>query len=86
MSVDIELLFSSCPEIGGFSGGCQALLEKLMAITSPMDFDNDFANDEELDSLEQELDRMDIKSPNVESFKQIVVALKEKKARGFIFI
>jgi hypothetical protein len=86
MPVNIELLFNNCPEVAGFSEGCQALLEKLMTITSPMDFNNDFASDEELDRLEQELDRLDTKNPNVESFKKIVVDLKEKKANGFIFI
>lgn len=86
MPVNIERLYENCPEMNGFDESCQALLEKLMTVTSPMDFGDDFASDEELDRLEQELDRLDVRNPNIVKIKQIVMGLKAKQALGTIFI
>lgn len=52
------------------------LLDKLMAIDNPMDFDDDFATDEELEALESALDNLEIGLPEAIQFKQHMVTAR----------
>ncbi len=86
MPVNIGRLFDSCPEIPGFQEKHEVLLENILSISNPMDFDKDFASDDELDELELAIDRLGINNPNTGKFKKIIDNLKAKRAFTSVFI
>ena len=86
MSIDVFKFYDDCLEIGGFSEQNGILLDKIMNISNPMDFNDDFANDEELDNLEQELDRVYSRDQNIDGFRGIFEDLKPIKSSFVTFI
>jgi hypothetical protein len=57
-----------------------------MNIKTPVDFDSDFASDEELRALERELDRMAARIPQATEFKSIILRLPAVRAIKVNFI
>lgn len=84
--MNVEKFFNGCVDIDPFDSECSKLLDKVMSVTSPMKFDADFASNEELDRLEAELDRFNIRSTESELLYQILRDLKAAQSSRFIFI
>ena len=82
---NVNKLFGELTHIDPFDKESLALLERVMGLDNPMRFDDDFASDEDLDKLEDELDNLDRKTPRANSFKNVVVEL-EPCCSGSIFI
>jgi hypothetical protein len=79
-------IFESCGEFAGLSDDNKELLDKIMNIKTPMDFDDDFVTDTELQTLESELDRMATHIPQANSFKEIILMLPAVRATKINFI
>jgi len=79
-------IFDNCDELREFNADCKELLDKLMAIKTPMSFDDDFATDAELQALEDELDRMAAQIPQAVNIKQIILNLPAVRATKINFI
>jgi len=84
--MDIKNIFDSCVSLDPFNLESYSLLEKIMSITSPMKFDDSFASNEELDRLEAELDRFNLKSSEAEILRKIIWELEPKQTNNFVFI
>jgi hypothetical protein len=56
MDVNVEELFESLGESNSSTEEQTELLNKIMELETPLDFDDDFATEEELDLLESTLD------------------------------
>lgn len=80
--MDIRSLFNSLRESPPFSEESQNLLERIMELDNPVDFNEEFASDEELDRLEDELDAREQEAPAIKKFKTITISLPSKKADG----
>ena len=84
--MNIEKFFDRCTEIGSFNEDCLELLNKVMSITSPMKFDDDFASDDEMDQLEAELDKFNVRSEETQLFHTIINSAKARRSSRFVFI
>ena len=73
---NIEKLFEDIPESIIFNPELQILLDKILAIKNPMDFDDDFAADAQLEALEDEMDRLESRMPELERFVETVKKIK----------
>lgn len=73
---NIEKLFEDIPEHIIFDPALQELLDKIMAITNPMDFNDDFATDAQLEALENEMDRLESRMPELQKFLRLVKNVK----------
>lgn len=86
MLINLSEFYTKCIEIGTLSERSQELIDKIMSMSNPMKFDNDLATDEELDTLEHDLDRIYSREPNVNKFKGLLINLKPVKSSGLTFI
>lgn len=84
--MNIKKIFESCVDIEPFDEECYTLLNKVMTISSPMKFDSEFVSDEQLDRLEAELDRFNIRSAESDILKNTIQILEPYKTSDFIFI
>lgn len=84
--MNIKKIFEECSDIEAFDEESYKLLEKLMSVSSPMKFDDEFASDEELDRLEAELDRFNRRSPEADTLRRAVRDLPPYQTGGFVFI
>lgn len=64
----------------------QNLLNRIMAITNPMDFDDDFATDAQLEALEDEMDRLESRMPELLKFLEAVKKTKASETTTLVFI
>lgn len=84
--MDVKKIFESCSDIEPFNSDCYELLEKVMSITSPMKFDDEFASEEDLDRLEAELDRFNMRSPEADTLRRTIQDLEPYQTNDFVFI
>jgi len=84
--MNIAKIFEDCNDIEPFQTDCYKLLDKIMSITSPMKFDDEFASNEDLDRLEAELDRFNMRSPAADTLRQAVQELTPYQTGEFVFI
>jgi hypothetical protein len=78
--MNLQNFFEVIPEAQTMADDMKELLNKLMEIDSPMDFDDDFATDEELEALESALDTLEIGLPEANQFKTHIVNAKAIQA------
>lgn len=76
--MDIERLFESLPEIQTISNEQRQLLDRLMALENPVDFDDEFATDEELDALEDALDQSEREAPHHIQLKNHILRIRAR--------
>lgn len=62
------------------------LLERIMTLQNPVEFDEEFATDEQLDALEDALDRAEVEVPHQIQLKQIIENTAPKVADDLEFI
>lgn len=74
--MDITQLYEALPATEGISDEQTALLARIMNLENPVDFD--FATDEEMDALENALDRAEREVPQSMRFKEVVASLRAK--------
>lgn len=74
---NIDELFEDLPEKYAFSPELQGLLDNIMSIKNPMDFDESFATNEQLDALEDELDRLESRMPELH---KVIAIIRNTKA------
>lgn len=84
--MEINKLFESCPSLGDFDEESLTLLKEIMSLTSPMKFDNEFASDEQLDKLIEELDRFNKRGNRSDEFRYVLETIKTCKSNKFSFI
>lgn len=84
--MNVKKIFDGCVNIDPFNQECKVLLDKIMSLSSPMKFDDEFASDEELNRLEAELDRFNRRSRESETFRYAIERLPAYKTNNFIFI
>lgn len=84
--MNIDKLFENLPDEVDFNPELQDLLDRIMALTNPMDFDDDFATDEQLEALEDEMDRLEAKLPELLKFMDAVKKMKASESTAPIFI
>lgn len=84
--MDISKVFEACQEIEPFSENAKELLKRIMAISSPMDFDNEFATDEQLEFLVSELNRFNTFSRISQTLQSVIRHLPAVKTSSDIFI
>lgn len=84
--MNIDKLFENLPDEADFNPELQDLLNRIIAITNPMDFDNDFATDEQLEALENEMDRLETKMPELLKFIDAIKKMKASESTAPIFI
>lgn len=73
--MNVRKIFDGCEEIKGFDPNAKTLLDKIMNIKTPMGFDDEFATDEELQTLEEELDRGHSYAPQILNVKRVISKL-----------
>lgn len=71
--MDLQEFFDDLPEAEILGEELQELLTRLIAITNPMDFNDDFATDEQLEALENSLDNLEIGMPVANQLKGQVI-------------
>jgi hypothetical protein len=86
MPINIDKMYKNCSMTPGFTQEDQDLLDKMLTISTPMDFNDDFASNEDLDRLEKLLDNSDIINADVLKFKKIIIDLKARQALKSVFI
>ena len=84
--MNINNFFENVNESGTFSPPLQELLDKLMAIKNPMDFTNEVATDEQLEALEDEMDRFEVLMPKMRTFSIALNKAKLAEADEQVFI
>ena len=84
MSLNVEAVFELCKEEEGFDPEKKKLLDRLLTIKSPMNFD--FATDEELDALVEEMDREAAKGERSQTLRNVLLSARARRSRrrGFI--
>ena len=83
---NVSKMFGKLTHIDPFDKESLELLERMMTLDNPMRFDDNFATNDALDKLEQELDRVDRRTPAANSFKRVVEELGPCRINGVIFI
>lgn len=83
--MNIKRIFDNCNTLEEF-GAFKVLLNKIMTIKTPMYFDDDFASEEELVELENELDRIAELIPIAFSFKRAIITLPAIRSTKVNFI
>lgn len=84
--INIEKIFNTCKEVKGFDQKNVELLNNILSIKSPIDFDNRFATDEELEFLLLEMKHEDLRKPNMEKLKEMICSMKPTKSTQVGFI
>ncbi len=84
--MNVEKIFKACADIEPFDQECRKLLDKVMSVSSPMKFDDEFATDAELDRLEAELDRFNRRSRESDTLRITVEGLPAYQTNSFVFI
>lgn len=84
--MDINDLYESMTETRALTQESEELLIKLMSLSSPMKFGADFATDEQLDRLEQELENTAHLQPRVQEVIYTVLGLKPVTSNRAVFI
>lgn len=69
-----------------FNEECLTLLNKIMSISSPMDFDDEFASEEELDLLISEMDRFNLISTRINLLRKAIDLAKPCESSDVVFI
>lgn len=85
-TMDLQHFFEILPETQVMGEREQELLSKIMAITNPMDFDDSFATDEELEALETSLDALEVGLPEAAQFKAQIAVSKAVQSSVTEFI
>jgi hypothetical protein len=62
------------------------LLQRIIAVNSPIEFDEEFATDDDMDALEDALDAQEIDIPHYHSLKNLVANAPAKASDGDEFI
>jgi len=84
--INLNDLYESMTETRTLAPESEELLGKLLSLSSPMKFDDDFATDEQLDRLEQELENTAHLQPKVQEMIYIVLGLKPVTSNKAVFI
>lgn len=84
--INLNDLYDSMAESRALTLESEELLSKLLSISSPMKFDADFATDEQLDRLEQELENTAHLQPRVQEVIYTVLGLKAVASNRAVFI
>lgn len=84
--MNIKKVFENCVETEPFSENCYNLLNRIMSISSPVKFDNEFASEEELNNLESELDRFNIRNEVSNTLRTVLEGLQPHRTNDFTFI
>lgn len=84
--VNVGKIFEQCVAIEGFNENCHELLDRVMELSSPMMFDDDFASDADLDRLVAELDRFNRRSREADALRRAVESLPAHQTNRFVFI
>jgi hypothetical protein len=84
--MNIEKIFKECVNVEGFNNESKQLLDRLMAIATPMSFDDDFATDAQLDALITEMDRCNTVSSEADRLVSAVERLEPYQSNRFVFI
>jgi len=84
--MNVEKMFDQLVHVDFFDEKCLELLNKIMELDNPMKFDDAFASDDDLDKLEDELERLETRAPQAVRFKQIVHGLAPCKVPDLPFI
>ncbi|MFA5048332.1 MAG: hypothetical protein WC516_04915 [Patescibacteria group bacterium] len=82
----IDQIFENVPESTDFNIEAQELLNKIMAIKNPMDFDDDFATDIQLEALEDEMDRLESRMSKLLKFIDTLKKIKASESNKPTFI
>ena len=83
---EMDELFESCTAVEPLNEVAQNLLTKIMNINNPMTFNEEFASDEDIQTLERELERLDISSTRWEEFRRTVGELDPHVVEDIMFI
>ena len=74
--MDIKKIFKKVKDTEVMPIVLKELLDKIMTLKNPMDFDDEFATDEQLDALEDALDGQEGKMPMIIKFIDTLSSLK----------
>lgn len=83
--MNVSNLFENVSDVS-VNNELQDLLNRIMAITNPMDFDDDFATDEQLEALEDEMDRLESRMPELLKFLEAIKKTKASETTTLVFI
>lgn len=86
MIINIDNFYENCLAIDDITKKANILLEKILNIKNPMKFDDNFASEEDLESLEKMLDNTYSRNLSLNNFKEIFKELKPVKALRINFI
>lgn len=85
--MNIEDFFNSLIETQvSLTAEQRQLIDTMMELNSPMAFDDDFATDEELDALEDAMDRAECEVPSCVNLKNVISSLPARKSNKDDFI
>lgn len=85
--MDINNIFEKCINtINNLNEKQSNLLDKLINITSPLDFTDDLGSDEEIEDLITNMVRIDMIFPSITRFSNILTSILPTKANLDIFI
>jgi len=84
--MNVKKIFEECTAIDGANEEGLKLLEKILAISSPMEFTDDFISEEDLDNLITEMERLDVKFPALKTFRSVLNSLPPVKGNSRVFI
>jgi cob(I)alamin adenosyltransferase len=83
--MDIEKVFEDLPEGYCFDKDKEELLNKLMDIKNPMELPDEIT-DEQLEELENEMDRIETVMPSINKFKELTRKAKAIETTKPVFI
>ncbi|MGW8177895.1 MAG: hypothetical protein ACWGQW_03760 [bacterium] len=80
--MNVRRIFEELPEVQHITDEQRELLNRLMNLDNPVNFDENFASDEELDALEDALDLTEREVPHHIILKTAIFNAPAKMAEG----
>ena len=80
--MDIQRLFEEMPEVQSMTEEQRELLNRIMTLDNPINFNGEFASDEELDALENALDQTEREVPHQIQLKTLILSAPAKMAEA----
>jgi len=80
--MNIQRLFEEMPEVQSMTEEQHELLDRIMNLDNPINFNGDFASDEDLDGLENALDQSEREVPHQIQLKTTILSVCAKVAES----